>query len=142
MPVTEQFLLDGVAFTGAPVWALDWCPQHGQAASQSTLDNVELLAVATHPKSQPHNKMGVALHGPGVIQLWAVPRSCASTLCPGGVPRALALILHDGCVAWGVRWCPNPEAFISTQGAGRYTRPCMFSFGEVCMLFPPAFDEE
>ncbi len=107
--------LDSVSFAGSLVWALDWCPLVTDAApEQRPLELTEVLAVALHPKGQSRNAMGQALSGPGLIQLWAVP---ASALAPNssaeGEPRPLACLLHEGCLAWDLKWCPDARGFLA-----------------------------
>jgi general transcription factor 3C polypeptide 2 len=41
-----------------------------------------------------------------------VPSSAESSQIPGGLPQLLALLWHDGRLAWDVQWCPNPSHFI------------------------------
>jgi len=114
------FAVDCVLFAGGPVWAVDWCPLPAPADAAGPLQTVETLAVATHPRSARRNPVNVAQQGPGVVQLWGVPSSTESVQIPGGLPKLLALLWHEGRLAWDVKWCPDPSPFIhvSSSDAG------------------------
>lgn len=120
------FAIDSVLFAGGPVWSVDWCPLLGAAAADTPaaaapaaaagpLQTVETLAVASHPRTARRNPVNVAQQGPGVVQLWGVPSSAECSLIPGGLPKLLALLWHEGRLAWDVKWCPDPSHFIQTS---------------------------
>ncbi|KAF8072695.1 RPL3 [Scenedesmus sp. PABB004] len=112
-----DFVYDSVLFAGGPVWALAWAPLQGADARAGALHTVEVLALSAHPARQRRNAVGAAQHGPGALQLWAVPSSVRCALVPGGLPRLLALLWHEGRLAWDVQWCPHPAAFITPASA-------------------------
>lgn len=51
------------------------------------------------------------------VQVWGVPSSAECSLIPGGLPRLLALLWHEGKLAWDVKWCPAPSTFIQTSSS-------------------------
>lgn len=110
---THDFAVDSVLYAGGPVWTLDWCPlATTEDGTSGPLHTVETLALSTHPKRQRRNPIGLQHTGPGALQLWAVPSSVGNNLVPSGLPRLLALLWHEGNLAWDVQWCPSPSAFI------------------------------
>lgn len=111
-PAEATFAVDCVLYAGGPVWAVDWCPLPAPADAAGPLQTVETLAVATHPRSARRNPVNVAQQGPGVVQLWGMPSSTESVQIPGGLPKLLALLWHEGRLAWDVKWCPDPSPFI------------------------------
>jgi hypothetical protein len=52
---------------------------------------------------------------PACLQVWGVPSSNASKVLPGGLPKLLALLWHEGRLAWDIKWCPDPSPYISTS---------------------------
>ncbi|PWA44179.1 AT hook, DNA-binding motif-containing protein [Artemisia annua] len=60
---------DFVMYVGGPVWALDWCPRVHQPDCDV---NLEFVAIAAHPPESSYNKVGSALTGRGVIQIWGL----------------------------------------------------------------------
>jgi hypothetical protein len=49
------------------------------------------------------------------LQLWGVPSSSESQQLPGGLHKLLALLWHEGKLAWDVKWCPDPSPYITTS---------------------------
>lgn len=49
------------------------------------------------------------------VQLWGVPSSSKSQQLAGGLPKLLALLWHEGKLAWDVKWCPDPAPYITTS---------------------------
>ena len=61
---------DVACCVGAPVWALDWCPQQeGRDPGRDT----RFLAVGTHASGSARQLLGVASSGANAVQLWRVP---------------------------------------------------------------------
>ncbi|KAI4300445.1 hypothetical protein L6164_033823 [Bauhinia variegata] len=61
---------DFVMHVGGPVWALDWCPRiHGKPDCSV---KCEFIAVAAHPPGATYHKMGAALTGRGLVQIWCL----------------------------------------------------------------------
>lgn len=113
---THNFAVDSVLYAGAPVWTLDWCPlAAAEDAAAGPLNTVETLAVSTHPKGQRRNPIGLQHTGPGAVQLWAIPSSVGNPTIASGLPQVLALLWHEGRLAWDVQWCPQPSAFITVD---------------------------
>nr|CAD1827940.1 unnamed protein product [Ananas comosus var. bracteatus] len=65
-----QFLSDFVLHAGGHVSALDWCPRIQD--KPDTNISCEYLAVAAHPPSSTHHKIGSPLVGRGAIQIWCL----------------------------------------------------------------------
>ncbi|XP_055962449.1 uncharacterized protein LOC126654951 isoform X2 [Mercurialis annua] len=55
---------------GGPVWGLDWCPRDQERSSGHV--NCEFVAVAAHPPDSCYNKIGAAVAGRGVVQIWCI----------------------------------------------------------------------
>nr|GEU38693.1 AT hook, DNA-binding motif-containing protein [Tanacetum cinerariifolium] len=67
--VSSHLSEDFVMYVGGPVWALDWCPRVHQPDCDV---NLEFVAIAAHPPESSYNKVGAALTGRGVIQIWGL----------------------------------------------------------------------
>ncbi|KAI3992343.1 hypothetical protein MKX01_030064 [Papaver californicum] len=61
---------DFVLYVGGHIWALDWCPRVHQKSDCDI--KCEYLAVSAHPPESSYHKIGAALTGRGVIQIWCV----------------------------------------------------------------------
>jgi hypothetical protein len=68
----------------------------------------------THNNNKPASSFCPLLL-PLHLQLWGVPSSSGSQQLPGGLPKLLALLWHEGKLAWDVKWCPNPSPYITTS---------------------------
>jgi len=114
----REFVTDAVLYSGAPVWSLDWCPWPANRAPPAAADACDLLALSTHPPGLPRSRVGAPQHGPGALQLWAVPHSgpaaseAAVAASAEAMPRCLGLIQHGGRLAWDVKFCPDPSAVV------------------------------
>lgn len=116
-PATTSYMLDGIAYAGGLVWALDWCPPPSPAASQeAAASETALLALSVHPRGHTRTAAGRSHSGRGAVQLWCVPRSSEAPGCPQGLPAPLVSVLHEGLVAWDVKWCPHAGGLV--QGLG------------------------
>jgi hypothetical protein len=109
---------DRLLFVGGPVWGLDWCPgavqlpgKTAMLASRSQPDSApvfaDYMAVGCHPKGHKHNRIGNAVQGPGVLQIWEVLRAWIGT-AEDLLPRMVLGIVHDAGLVWHCRWCPVP----------------------------------
>jgi hypothetical protein len=120
-PQTIVYSIDSVLYVGGPAWRAHWCPLPPTAAALlPSARPPEVLAVSVHPKTHQRNRMGRVLSGPGHIQLWSVPTTGSPDTDPQGapLPSVLAAIPHDGGVAWDIKWCPDPSAFLGQPGRG------------------------
>lgn len=52
----------GIAYTGGPVWGLEWCPGEGP----------QYLAVSSHLSMEFNFQAGSTFTGPGLVQLWSL----------------------------------------------------------------------
>ena len=133
-PATEEHhAVDCTFYAGGAVWSMDWCPYCPTAyshdapnpqpqPSQKTHPEPgahDLLAVSAHHKNHSRNKAGKTLTGTGAIQLWSVPISTSSSSNSSSMdnqaplPKLQALLLHEGKLAWDIKWCPNPSYYLT-----------------------------
>jgi hypothetical protein len=140
-PQTITYSIDSVFYVGGTVWRTHWCPLPPAAAALLPSQRPpEVLAVAVHPKTHQRNRMGRALSGPGHIQLWCVPTmGCPDTEPQGApLPSCLAAIPHEGAVAWDIKWCPDPSAFLGPPGRGSSSSSSAFVDAGVWPQHTPA----
>ena len=112
-----RFNADVLLHAGGLVWACDFCPwaisssssSSSASARQPASEQRDLLAAAVHPSNVKRNKAGQLLQGIGAVQVWIVPNTKRVQGCPDGAPRLAMCIIHDGCVTWDVKWCPEPS---------------------------------
>ncbi|CAH1397014.1 unnamed protein product [Nezara viridula] len=87
----------GIAYTGGPVWGLEWCPGEGP----------QYLAVSSHLSMEFNFQAGSTFTGPGLVQLWSLEdisnakSDTLSTLqfCYG--------VCHNDRACWNMAWCPS-----------------------------------
>ncbi|PON78969.1 Guanine nucleotide-binding protein, beta subunit [Parasponia andersonii] len=61
---------DFVMYVGGSVWGLDWCPRVHESPV-STIKR-EFIAIAAHPPGSSYHKIGAALSGKGLVQIWSL----------------------------------------------------------------------
>lgn len=99
----------------------EWCRcgKQGRTAGQLQLLTNTIRPPLKHTRRVTSSSCVCLLLPAPMPQLWGVPASGQCRQIPGGLPCLLALLWHEGRLAWDVQWCPDPSPYIQTSSNTR-----------------------